>query len=150
MTETGMLTDMTAKTETDMVIALMRCVIKTIAHTITSPHTKIKGTATVTKMTSLVMLMIEDTLRLRNLPRTVRLVTMPTMWKRVKRLLAIAPARIALTPLLRKSRRSAYNHLRKSILKVLLLVIQKRTTTFSQENPPQRLIMIPMDGEGNP
>jgi hypothetical protein len=129
-----------------MVIGLMRGSIKTIAHTIATPHTKIEGTMNVTKMTSLVMLTIEDTLRLRNPPRTVRLATMPTMWKQVKLLLAIVPALVVLTPPLRKSRRFAYNHLHESVLEVPLRAIRKKTTTFSWENPPQSLVMIPVNG----
>ena len=61
-----MLTDVTAKTETNMVIGLMRGAIKTIARTIVIHHAKIERTATVIEMTSLVMLTTEDTPRLRN------------------------------------------------------------------------------------
>ena len=44
VTGTGTLSDVTAKTETDMVIGLMRGAVKTIARTIAIHHTKIKRT----------------------------------------------------------------------------------------------------------
>ena len=110
------------KTEIDTVIGLMRGAIKTIAHAISIHHAKIKRTMTIIEMTSLVVLTTEDTPRLQNLPRMVKVATMPTMWKHVKPLLAIVPALIALIPLSRTSKGSTCDHLHKSALEAPLRV----------------------------
>jgi hypothetical protein len=83
VTGTGTLTDVTAKTETDMVI-------------------KIGRTATVIEMTSLVVLTTEDMPRLWNPLRTVKVAPMPTMWRVMTTLLAIVPTLVALIPRSRK------------------------------------------------
>jgi hypothetical protein len=111
---------MTIKTETDMVIDLMRGTIKTIACIIAIHHAKIERTATIIEMTSLVVLTTEDTPRLWNLPRTIKVATMPTMWKQMKLLLTIVPALVALIPPSRKSKGSTYDHLRKNAIKARL------------------------------
>jgi hypothetical protein len=116
-----------------MVIGLMRGAIKTIIRTIAIHHTNIKGTVTIIKMTSLIVPMTEDTPRLQNPPRTVKVATMPTMWKRVKPLLTIIPTLVALIPLSRKSKGSLYDHLHESALEASLQVRWKRTITFSPE-----------------
>jgi hypothetical protein len=136
VTGTGTLTDVTAKTVTDMVIGLMRGTVKTITLTIAIHHAKIKRTATVIKMTSLIVLMTKDTPRLQNLLRTVKVATMPTMWRLMTTLLTIVPALISLIPPSRKSNGFACDHLCKIPLKAPLRVTPKRITTFSQETPP--------------
>jgi hypothetical protein len=81
-----------------------------IARTIAIYFAKIERTATVIKMTSLIVLMIEVTPRLRNPLRTVKVATMPTMW-RLSTLRAISLAVVALIPPSRKSKGFACNHL---------------------------------------
>jgi hypothetical protein len=61
-------------------------------------------------MTSLVVLMIKVTPRLRNPLRTVKVATMPTMW-RLSTLLAISLAVVALSPPSRKSKGFGCDHL---------------------------------------
>jgi hypothetical protein len=79
VTGTGTLTDVTAKTETNMVISLVRGASKMIARTITIHHAKIERTTTVIEMTSLVMVMTDHMPRLRNPLRTIKVTTMPTI-----------------------------------------------------------------------
>jgi hypothetical protein len=98
-------------------------------------------------MTSLVVLTTEDMPRLQNLLRTIKVASMPTMWKQVKPLLAIVPALVELIPPSNKSKGSVCDHLYESTLEAPLLVNWKRTTTFSWENSPQRLMGIPVGRE---
>ena len=112
VTGTGTLIDVTPKSEIDTVIDLMRGAIKMITGTIAIHHAKIERTMTIIKMTSLVVLMTKDSPMRRNQLRTIKVTTMPIMWKQVKTLLAIVPALVALIPPSRKSKGSACNHTR--------------------------------------
>jgi hypothetical protein len=87
-------------------------------------------------MTSLVVLMTKDTPRLWNPLRTIKVATMPTMWRLLTTLLAIVPTLVALIPPSRKSKGFMCNHLCGIALKVPLEVTWKRNTIFSRETPP--------------
>jgi hypothetical protein len=134
--ETDVPINATAEKRTDMVISLMRGVIKMIAHTIATPHDKTEGTETAIKTINLITMMTEGTRRLRNPLRTAKVAIMLTTWKQVSPLLVTFPIPAVRNHPSGKSRKFVSDHPHTIDPKAALQVNWRRTTAFSQGTPP--------------
>jgi hypothetical protein len=138
----------TNMTKTDMVIGLMRSIIKMIASTIAILHAKTTRTVIATEMTNLIM-MTKARPRLRK-SRIAKVATMPTMLKRTTReILALSLVALTLPP--RRSKEFECHPPREHSLTVPLQVTRKKTTTLNREkHPPMLVPRNQFNGEGNP